>query len=385
MNVTIGYGAQVPSAGGNCQLVVGWCGGVGVTCCWLSGDSTRAIRPGAGIIDCGGSCGTNGQVLMSNGANAVCWGAGGGASAATPSVLGTVFGCTVAASSTTALGSNAFAGGSGNNNTAIGSASQQVTTGSSNSSLGRASLQGNGSGSCNVAVGMNSMISNTSGSNNTALGFDALRKNSDATGNTAIGWSAMQCNTTGQLNTSLGAFSLAALTTGCGNLGVGLYAGCSITTGGGNVVVGGSNSGGAYVPVFTFTGAESNVISVGSTAVTSANVQVAWTVVSDARDKIVNGDVVHGLDFVTKLEPKSYYFKETRDSEDPHGPERYGFLAQDILKIEGENPVIVNADNPEKLRMNESHLVPILVNAIKELSSELNAVKEELAILRSNG
>jgi hypothetical protein len=48
---------------------------------WLTGDSTKAIKPGAGIIDCAGSCGTVGQVLSSNGSNAIEWitaGGGGG-------------------------------------------------------------------------------------------------------------------------------------------------------------------------------------------------------------------------------------------------------------------------------------------------------------------
>jgi hypothetical protein len=41
--------------------------------CWLTGDATGAIKPGRGIIDCAGSCGTAGQVLTSTGANRVLW------------------------------------------------------------------------------------------------------------------------------------------------------------------------------------------------------------------------------------------------------------------------------------------------------------------------
>jgi hypothetical protein len=232
---------------------------------------------------------------------------------------------------------------------------------------------------------MNSLLANSSGGNNTAVGYESLKANTTATANTGVGWGALQANTTGQLNTSLGAFSLSGNTTGCNNLGVGLYAGCAIVSGCGNVVVGGVTGTGVYSPPFTFAGTTSNTVSIGSTAVTSANVQVAWTIASDARDKIVKGDVPHGLDFVTNLEPKSYHFKETRDSENPHGPERYGFLAQDILAMEGDNPVIINADDPEKLRFNDSYLVPVLVNAIKELSAELKAMKEEIATLKANG
>jgi hypothetical protein len=68
-NVAIGYAAQVASNTGSCQLAIGF----STTNNWLTGDSTKAIRPGAGIIDCAGSCGTACQVLISTGSNAITW------------------------------------------------------------------------------------------------------------------------------------------------------------------------------------------------------------------------------------------------------------------------------------------------------------------------
>ena len=68
-NVALGYNAQVASATGSCQLAIGFANGSN----WLTGDSTKAIQPGAGIKDCAGNTGTAGQVLASNGANAICW------------------------------------------------------------------------------------------------------------------------------------------------------------------------------------------------------------------------------------------------------------------------------------------------------------------------
>jgi hypothetical protein len=126
----------------------------------------------------------------------------------------------------------------------------------------------------------------------------------------------------------------------------------------------------------------SNRFVAGHTGITNAYIQVAWTVVSDARDKIVEGGVPHGLDFVNQLEPKAYHFKETRDSETPHGPLRYGFLAQDILALEGSDSVIIDAEDSEKLRYNGEALVPVLVNAIKELTAKVEALEAKLA---SNG
>jgi hypothetical protein len=58
--------------GASCQLAIGF----SPTDTWLTGTDTKAIKPGAGIIDCNFSCGAAGQVLMSDGSNAVCWGGG---------------------------------------------------------------------------------------------------------------------------------------------------------------------------------------------------------------------------------------------------------------------------------------------------------------------
>jgi hypothetical protein len=120
----------------------------------------------------------------------------------------------------------------------------------------------------------------------------------------------------------------------------------------------------------------------GSTSVVSAHVQVAWSVVSDARDKTNFAEVPHGLSFVEKLKPVKYQFRVSRDSEQPHGNVRYGFKAQDIAAIETES-VIVDTTNPEKFFYNESNLVPVMVNAIKELSEKVKALEAQLSELQN--
>jgi hypothetical protein len=79
-NIAIGPDVSLRGASGlSCRLAIGFSD----TQNWLTGDSSQAIRPEAGIIDCTGSCGTAGQVLMSNGSNAICWGTAGGGGAVT--------------------------------------------------------------------------------------------------------------------------------------------------------------------------------------------------------------------------------------------------------------------------------------------------------------
>ena len=71
-NIVIGNCISVVSNSGDCQLAIGI-----NTVCWLTGTSTGAIKPGAGIIDCAGSCGTVGQALLSTGSNQLVWGSAG--------------------------------------------------------------------------------------------------------------------------------------------------------------------------------------------------------------------------------------------------------------------------------------------------------------------
>jgi len=183
--------------------------------------------------------------------------------------------------------------------------------------------------------------------------------------------------TTGNNNTSLGMQSMLT-STGSGNTCLGGGAGFDMSTGSGNIVLGGLSWNGSFVSlsnrVFTIT-TQDNYISVGSTLVTNAYIQVAWTVVSDARDKMNFAPVPHGLAFVNQLNPVSFQFKKTRDEETPNGSVRYGFKAQDILKLEGRTPVIIDNDNPEKLRYNGESLVPILVKAIQELTAKVEALE----------
>jgi hypothetical protein len=181
----------------------------------------------------------------------------------------------------------------------------------------------------------------------------------------------------------VGTAALVRSTSGLGNVAVGSTAGCNVTTGGGNVIIGSTTSTNAYNPVFDVTN-QNEIISLGSAAVVGAYVKVAWTVVSDAREKIVKGPVPHGLEFVKKLEPKAFHFKENRESDVISGPLRYGFIAQEILELEGDESVIIDNQDENILRYNGEALVPVLVNAIKELASNLEELTAENAELRTD-
>jgi len=87
-------------------------------------------------------------------------------------------------------------------------------------------------------------------------------------------------------------------------------------------------------------------------------------------------EVPHGLDFVNQMKPVSFVFKKSRENATPHGPQKYGFKAQDILALEGDNNVIISNDDEENLKVTNSYLTPVLVNAIQELTKRIEELEK---------
>jgi len=180
-------------------------------------------------------------------------------------------------------------------------------------------------------------------------------------------------------STVVGCGTHISASTFCNNTIYGVMAGASITTGCNNVVIG-NNSG--HDSLFTIN-TQSNHIVIGNDNTVCAIAKVAWATSSDERDKMNFGSVPHSLDFVNSLNPISYQFKESRDCEVPSGSIRYGFKAQDILALEGETPVVISNDDPEHLKYNESYLIPIYANAIKELTERIKQLETDINQLKN--
>ena len=288
-------------------------------------------------------------------------------------------------------------GGAIGTNTALGRTTLNAnTTGIYNTAVGMQCMVSNTTGNSNTGVGLNALIANTTGHSNTAVGESALQTNTTAVSNTAfgakalafntasnntgVGYQALYSSTTGIRNVALGSQSLYANTTGNANVGIcqGLY---NCTTGRGNTAIGSLNHNGVYAPVYDVT-TENRRIVMGHTSITNAYVKVSWTVTSDKRDKTGFSPVPHGLDFITKLSPTEYQFKEGgREGTGGDGIRRYGFLAQDILALEGDDPVIIDAEDEDNLKLKESDLIPVLVNAIKEQQVIIESLTARLGAL----
>jgi hypothetical protein len=252
-----------------------------------------------------------------------------------------------------------------------------TTTGSYNTYVGGEVNYNGGAGSNNVGVGHQALRFNTA-SNNTASGFQSLYTNTTGSENTAVGYRAGFAQTTGAQSAFFGYRAGDALTTGVWNTVIGAYGSTGITTGGYNVTIGDQSPIGS---VFSITTQNDRGI-FGHNNITNAYIKVAWTVTSDARDKTNINPIPHGLEFVKQLNPVSYNFKKSREDDTPHGNKRYGFLAQEILALEGEDNVIIDNEQDDHLKYQGEALVPVLVKAIQELNAKVEAQALEIATLK---
>ena len=262
----------------------------------------------------------------------------------------------------------------GNYNTCIGFKNLfAATSGEFNTSMGFAALN-QSTTSENAAFGAYAMHYSTSAQNGAAFGFKALFSQTTAEGNTAFGFQCMEAVSTGAKNTAVGRSAGDSINTGSEHTMLGYQAGDELTTGSNCIAIGYAAGSGSSPRQMT---TNSNEIVIGNNSIVGAYVRVAWTTGSDKRDKINFGDVPHGLDFVNKLKPTSYDLRKERDSDETIGERKYGFIAQEILELEGDNPVIIDNSDENKLALQDSNLIPILVNAIQELKAEIEILKNK--------
>jgi hypothetical protein len=225
-------------------------------------------------------------------------------------------------------------------------------------------------GAFNTGVGQNAGRDLTNGCYNTLIGQGAGRSIVTGSCNTAIGNGSFRSNAAGICNTGVGVNS-GNTSTGSNNTFIGAYAVDQNAAVDNNIAIGYA-AGTTYQPLAGL----SNQIVMGNAANTNAFIPIAWTVTSDARRKIVEGPIPLGLDFVTKLNPVQYKFKDIETGEVTDDQLRYGLLAQEVqvLEVDPENPVIVH-NRSEYLGMNYESLIPVLINAVKEITERLDALE----------
>jgi hypothetical protein len=235
-----------------------------------------------------------------------------------------------------------------------------------------------GFGDNNVAVG-NNAGRRVAGQFNIFLGSDCVGFSPvDRTGSGNIflapsDFGATQPLTTGLENVSLGFSSSSAITTGSYNVHIGSQAANASTTGSNQIVIG-RNAAASSATV-------SDEITLGNSSITTLRCQVTTiTSLSDARDKTNIQPLNAGLEFVEALNPVSFTWN-MRDG-GKVGEVDTGFIAQDLQAAQADTgvtiPGLVFDANPEKLEAGYGKLIPVLVQAIKDLSAKVNELETRL-------
>jgi len=308
-----------------------------------------------------------------------------------------------------------------NNNTYNGYNAGYYQTGGSNTVLGSGALlgaSGTSTGSNNTAIGYQASYSNTTSSNVVALGYQAAYNNTGPTGtfigaqaalnllgnggsnsgtNVAIGYQALYgsatvANNTGYSNTAIGAGALSGITSGYNNHALGFNAGNNVTTGIHNICIGStavpSAAGGSYQIVMgnnvSGKGDATAFFSPSGGASYQGNNSATWAVTSDQRLKknIVDNNV--GLDKISQIQVRNFEYRtEDEVTELPKNQAinkqgvQLGAIAQELQAI---LPDCVKEESTGVLSVNSDNIMWHLINAVKELSAEVNALKAKVGV-----
>lgn len=278
----------------------------------------------------------------------------------------------------------------GANNVGVGAfALKTSTTGNRNTSVGVQSMEFSLGASDNVGVGYRSLGNATSATQNVALGNLALVGASLFTGssNVGIGHYAGTGITTGSGNLFIGTTSGESVSTGSYNILIGNAAGTTVETGEGNIIIGdGANSSGTGVndeivigQALTAKGANTAYIGGSSGAYNQKNV-TTWETTSDLRIKKNIAPFNQGLEVLNQIQVKNFEYR-TKEEITELSPSvaversgvQIGIIAQELQQV---LPGCVTQNSTGVLSVNTDSLVWYLINAVKQLSAEVEQLKQ---------
>jgi len=319
----------------------------------------------------------------------------------------------------------------GGYNVAVGpSALSSNTTASSNTAVGYQALYSNATGQNNIALGYQAGYNNKY-NNNTYLGSLAGYSMTNGNFNTFIGYLAgysanpavanantfncfmgyyagYGCTTgtdnvliggqnpayqltTGANNTIVGSNAATSLTTGTANSILGKNGAISLTTGNYNTYIGddtNASSGSASQEIliggggYTGKGSNTTFIQNGGGGSYQGNNSTVWYITSDQRLKKNIVDNTVGLDAITKIQVRNFEYRTADEVTDLPKEQaidikgvQLGAIAQELIQV---LPDCVKTESTGVMSVDTSNITWHLINAIKELSAEVNALKDKL-------
>jgi hypothetical protein len=300
--------------------------------------------------------------------------AGGGASAATPTALGTVYGKTDSSTPFNTFGGyqTGTAVTSGYTLTAFGwNSLLNAASADSTAAFGDQSLKALTTGTANTAIGSRAMIATTTGGSSVAVGRDAMLANTTGFQNTCVGWKAGTDMTTGSRTVCVGDESGLGLTTGQLGVYVGGAATPSSATVNYEIVIGAGTGKGSSTGYIIPAG--------GGAAVYQGNNSATWSVTSDRRLKknIVDNNI--GLEKLTQIQIRNFEYRLPNEITDLPQDQaidkagvQLGVIAQELQAV---LPDCIKTESTGVMSVNSDNLTWYMINAIKELKAELDAYK----------
>ena len=373
---------NVTSAGNTNNTAVGYSAGANLT------TATNCTIIGGEAASNGTLTGTNNTVVGKNAAFNLT-------SGASNTIIGALAGDAITTAS---------------NNTAVGGGALGATTGRDNTAVGFQAGTTNIGGLENTAVGMYALRFNTTGNTNTAMGNQALHRNTEANLNAAFGYQAGEQNLTGSSNTLMGAEAGSQINSGNENTFVGYKAGThsvSTTTGEDNTLIGAyshtTNADHDTANVLGYNvGGEGGYTTVGNAGndIRAVHGNVTWATVSDQRYKKEIIDSTAGLSFINALRPRTFKYKNLGELPEAfrayeadstevfnNSNTNHGFIAQEVkAAIDADSSIkdgfrLWDDRDDGSQEVAEAALIPILVKAVQELSTALDAALARVATL----
>ena len=107
----------------------------------------------------------------------------------------------------------------------------------------------------------------------------------------------------------------------------------------------------------------------------------SWFTPSDERLKNITNEFNDGLSIINEIKPLRYEYKDDENKE-----EHIGIIAQELERVAPYAVTKLKSDEyklDDMRVVNESNMIYILINSVKELSEKVNELEDEIRLIKT--